>query len=342
MPCLCLKLVEKQLGIFGHGGCRDLEYLKCNSNKSFTGYVIKFLNVSAPGLDRCQTQCFREGLCVSYNLGPVNDGHNRTCELSSSDHWTFPDALKDMEGHEYCPIKNRCSSKPCPSNKFCYPDFAWDSFTCRDGHLSQWGPWSCTCPARRTRRCVTAENKEANDCGPGETSETDQCVTPRQTPNCVLFDFESGRLDGWTLTGTAFKYQPTYGDNVMARGSGKANMKGDWFIATYDKRPSPSDPPGGRQGDGPTGSATSPPFAIMGTKLKFLISGNDAPKNSRMELLIEGRVVKTMSPDGTGNSMKEMEVDVSSFRNQIAQLRIVDDSSGGWGFINVDHIQSVE
>ena len=37
-------------------------------------------------------------------MGPVN-GHVRTCELSSSDHWTFPAALKDIGGHEYCPIK---------------------------------------------------------------------------------------------------------------------------------------------------------------------------------------------------------------------------------------------
>ncbi|XP_020898257.1 uncharacterized protein LOC110237027, partial [Exaiptasia diaphana] len=115
----------------GKDGCRDLEYLQCIENKTFTGHVIKTTNLIAPGLEECQMRCFAVHDCVSYNLGPIND-HRRTCELSSSDHWTFHDALKDMKGHEYCPIKNPCSSKPCPPAKpLCYPDFAWDKHTCR-------------------------------------------------------------------------------------------------------------------------------------------------------------------------------------------------------------------
>ncbi|XP_020897270.1 uncharacterized protein LOC110236123 [Exaiptasia diaphana] len=324
--------------IQGYGGCRNLEFLECLNNKSFTGHVIKSLEVLASGEDECQSLCFLEGQCVSYNLGPVKD-HKRACELSSSDHWTFPDALKDMKGHEYCPIKNQCSSKPCPSNKpFCYRDLARDAFICRDGQWGQWGPWFCSCPAQRARLCVTTANNPAKDCGPGEAVEVNQCDSLQNEPNCVLFDFEFGRLDGWNLTGTAFNNQPTYGDNIAARGGGAANMKGDWFIATYDNRPNPSYPAGGRQGDSHVGSATSPPFVILGTKLKFLIAGNRDKKKSRVELLIRGTVVRAIAPPKTGNGMTEMELDITEFKNQVAKIRLVDNYSGSWGFINVDHI----
>ena len=55
-------------------------------------------------------------------------------------------------------------------------------------------------------------------------------------PGCINFDFEKGNLDGWTKSGTAFNYQPTYGDNSKARRSQPANLQGKWFIGTYEKR----------------------------------------------------------------------------------------------------------
>ncbi|XP_020912618.2 lactadherin [Exaiptasia diaphana] len=88
-----------------------------------------------------------------------------------------------MKGHEYCPIKNRCSSKPCPLAKpLCYPDFAWNSHTCRDGVWGQWGPWSfCTCPlhALRTRACQSTSGGQALDCGPGPSRETSNSACPK-------------------------------------------------------------------------------------------------------------------------------------------------------------------
>jgi len=69
------------------------------------------------------------------------------------------------------------------------------------------------------------------------------------------WNFETGDLTGWRKTGTAFDYQPTYGDNTIARsvydgmeqareqtiesyGFGQpSRLEGRYFIGTYEKRP---------------------------------------------------------------------------------------------------------
>lgn len=43
----------------------------------------------------------------------------------------------------------------------------------------------------------------------------------------ITWDFETGDLDGWNRTGSAFDYQPTYGDNPTARGDNSSNRQGD-------------------------------------------------------------------------------------------------------------------
>ncbi|KAK3696721.1 hypothetical protein QZH41_013081 [Actinostola sp. cb2023] len=154
---------------------------------------------------------------------------------------------------------------------------------------------------------------------------------------CVLFDFENG-LDGWTQTGTAFKNQPTYGDNSLFRGQGRSNHKGDWWIGTFENRPSPSHPAGKEVGDGPKGTMASPKFIIKGTALTFLIGGGNDIKYERVQLLIEGAVI-AKATGSNSESMARKSFDVTSYRGQIAQLRVIDGSSSGWGHINVDHFE---
>lgn len=110
-------------------------------------------------------------------------------------------------------------------------------------------------------------------------------------PGCINFDFEKGNLDGWTKSGTAFNYQPTYGDNSKARRSQPANLQGKWFIGTYEKRPNPRVRAGTTQGDAPKGTLTSQRFKIVGPYIDFLIGGGCNIHYTRVELVIEGRGV---------------------------------------------------
>ncbi|KAK3737227.1 hypothetical protein QZH41_010858, partial [Actinostola sp. cb2023] len=126
--------ISMTLELYGcEGGCKDLIYLDCIKDNYFPGHVIKNFTItsSIAGLKMCQIKCYLEDHCVSYNLGPVQ-GQSRTCELNTADNLTYPAKVVPKEGYEYCPIKNPCSSNPCPANKLCYPDFVLKTFICRD------------------------------------------------------------------------------------------------------------------------------------------------------------------------------------------------------------------
>ena len=157
---------------------------------------------------------------------------------------------------------------------------------------------------------------------------------------CVLFDFENG-LSGWNITGTAFNNQPTYGDNPHARRSMWYSLhKGNWWIGTYESRPSPSHLAGGRQGDGPQGTLTSPSFVITRNAFKFLIGGSCHENQIRAELLVEGTVV-LQATGRCSEMMYEETWNVTSYKNKEAQLRLVDGYSGGWGHINFDQFEEI-
>ena len=157
---------------------------------------------------------------------------------------------------------------------------------------------------------------------------------------CTLFDFEDG-LSGWIKTGTAFNNQPTYGDNPTARNRGQPSRhKGDWWIGSFEDRPSPSHPAGEIQGDGPQGTLTSPSFVIGGHTLKFLIGGSCRMAEIRAELLVEGNVVLQATGE-CHESMTERSWIVTGFKYKEARLRLVDNHSGGWGHINFDHFEEI-
>jgi hypothetical protein len=174
--------------------------------------------------------------------------------------------------------------------------------------------------------------------GTGEVETPTPTPTPAP-PVAVTWDFETGDLRGWELTGDAFTHQPTYADNPTARARGQpSNHQGDYWIGTYEKRARPSDPAGGTAGDGPKGTLTSLPFTIEGPTIGFLIGGGCNLGAARVELLVDGQVVR----EATGKcheTMERAEWDVAIFQGRSARIRLVDDSSGGWGHINFDDVR---
>ena len=115
-------------------------------------------------------------------------------------------------------------------------------------------------------------------------------------------------MSNWTLNGTAFNNQPTYGNNTLSRpGRSWSNHKGDWWIGTFEDRSSPSEPFGGQQSDIPKGSLTSPSFQITGKLLTFLIGagcGENLP-DICAELIIGGEVVRKETPKACKEAMTE-------------------------------------
>lgn len=101
---------------------------------------------------------------------------------------------------------------------------------------------------------------------------------------------------------------------------------GNGLINTYD----PS-------GDGLTGTLTSPVFTITQPYMQFLIGGGGYVDQTAIQLIVDGEVVK----DKAGANSEGLQLhtwDVRDYIGEAARIRIIDQATGGWGHINVDHI----
>jgi len=91
------------------------------------------------------------------------------------------------------------------------------------------------------------------------------------------------------------------------------------------------------QGDGPQGTATSKKFRIARRYNRFLIGGGDHRNQTCINLVVEGKVVRT----AVGRNNEELlpaSWDVGDLQGKEAVIEIVDRNSSPWGHINIDRI----
>ena len=89
-------------------------------------------------------------------------------------------------------------------------------------------------------------------------------------------------------------------------------------------------------GDYPVGTLTSPKFRIIGPKMSFLLGGGCDVGQIRVELLVNGQVVREAFADECREHMRRREWDLRQFKNQFGQIRLVDASRKG--HINFDDL----
>ena len=143
-------------------------------------------------------------------------------------------------------------------------------------------------------------------------------------PPVLIADFEGEDYSGWKVEGTAFGKGPARG--TLPGQQKVSGYKGRGLVNTF------------LGGDAPTGRLTSPPFTITRGYLNFLIGGGGHQGKTCMNLIVEGRRVRTAC--GANNEkLTWRSWDVRSFEGKEARLEIVDAASGPWGHINVDHIE---
>lgn len=90
-------------------------------------------------------------------------------------------------------------------------------------------------------------------------------------------------------------------------------------------------------GDGPKGTLVSKPFDIGRRYIHLLVAGSADASQARAELRVAGKAVMKAAGANT-EKLAWKSWDVSEFRGQSAAIRLVDESSGGWGHLCVDHI----
>jgi sucrose-6-phosphate hydrolase SacC (GH32 family) len=139
----------------------------------------------------------------------------------------------------------------------------------------------------------------------------------------ALFDFEGGDYAGWTVTGTAFGTSPARG--TLPGQHPVTGYRGSGLVNSFFS------------GDASTGTLSSPEFVIDRPYLNFLVGGGNDLERTVVQLLVDGLVVRRAS--GARDERFEWKSwDVRAFSNRTAQLRIVDDSSGGWGHVSLDAV----
>ncbi|MDX3747912.1 GH32 C-terminal domain-containing protein [Streptomyces sp. AK08-02] len=143
----------------------------------------------------------------------------------------------------------------------------------------------------------------------------------------VLADFEGGTYGDWTKTGDAFGPAPATG--TLPDQGQVSGFLGNGLANTF------------LNGDASTGTLTSPEFTIDKKHINFLIGGGNHPADSdnptAVELLVDGQVVRS-STGKDGEALNWASWDVGELAGKKAQIKIVDNNSGGWGHLNVDHI----
>jgi sucrose-6-phosphate hydrolase SacC (GH32 family) len=149
------------------------------------------------------------------------------------------------------------------------------------------------------------------------------CLSVCQADDLTIGHFGSTNYGDWTATGTAFRPGPA-ADSLLPK-LGIENAR-DNQVASSEV-----------EGDAPTGTLTSPEFKIARKYISFRISGGDYERDTCLNLLIQGKIVRSAT-GWRSDRLVPASWDVSRFLGRKAQLQIVDAASGDWGHINVDHL----
>ncbi len=137
----------------------------------------------------------------------------------------------------------------------------------------------------------------------------------------VLFDFEHG-IDDWKMEGKAFVQSPS--SQGLYRQGAIMGKEGNFFINSFHNEWAS------------TGRITSPEFTVSRNHINFKVGGGYAPGKECVNLLVDGRIVRTETGRNS-NNLQWASWDVSEFRGKKAQIQVVDDMSDGFACIFADH-----
>lgn len=147
-------------------------------------------------------------------------------------------------------------------------------------------------------------------------------------PDIVIADFESETYRDWKSEGEAFGPGPAAG--TLPNQMPVSGFQGKRLVNSYF------------QGDRTTGKLTSPEFKIERPWLNFLIGGGAHAGQTCMNLLVDGKVVRTEAgPNDKPGGSEELQAaswDLADLIGKQAIIQIVDQHTGGWGHVNVDQI----
>ena len=153
-------------------------------------------------------------------------------------------------------------------------------------------------------------------------------ASAQKRPNIVFEDFEGRDYGRWTTTGTAFGSGPAQGP--LPGQMAVSGYHGHGLVNSFNG------------GDMAVGTLTSPEFRIERKFIAFLIGGGMHPESNCINLLVDGKVVRTATgPNDRSGGTERLDWkawEVQDLEGKTARIEIVDRETGGWGHISVDDI----
>lgn len=145
-------------------------------------------------------------------------------------------------------------------------------------------------------------------------------------PDILIEDFEHADYGTWKVEGTAFGPGPAEGTlpgQMRVEGFSGKRLVNSFF-----------------EGDGTTGTLTSPLFKIERPYINFQIGGGGHGLNTSVALLLDGKDVRVSSGPNTEpggrEQLKWTHWEVKEFMDKEVQIQITDQQTGTWGHINAD------
>lgn len=167
------------------------------------------------------------------------------------------------------------------------------------------------------------EMPKREDVKPAAKAADVKSFTP---PGELNLGFEKGTLQGWKAEGNAWERQPVEGDTVAVRKRGSSQHAGKFWLGGYE-----------RIGDKGTGTLTSASFVVTHPWASFLIGAARDAADERVEIVEEatGKVIHSTSGTDREN-LQRIPVKLTDFVGRRIFIRIVDQSTRGWGHVNFD------
>jgi hypothetical protein len=145
------------------------------------------------------------------------------------------------------------------------------------------------------------------------------------TIEAATWHLDQAELGRWQRSGPAFAAAPSL---QAARDQKPINGANGTFINTFTDA----------EGDGATGRLLSPPFELVGDRMRLLVGGGRDPERLRVSLLVGDRRVFSET-GGDWETLGRREWDIAPLRGQTARIEIVDEATGAWGHLLVDEIE---
>lgn len=175
----------------------------------------------------------------------------------------------------------------------------------------------------------TQQQKAASKEGNGNPAKKNP-VTP--SSRNTSWDFESGKLEPWRIIEGKFGH-PIGNRDRFINNKSDYNKQGKHYLTTLE-----SSLEAERGSDQQTGVIVSPEFIAERGPMTFRVGGGRGPQTYVALCLVDGGELKT-ARGVNSEVMQSVNWDLTPYAGKKLFLKVVDESTSGWGHITVDDFQ---